>query len=87
LAAGLGAEKSSRATNMTYSQMLFAVIFDLVIWGTVPGLWSTVGSTLILGSAIYVAIHKDAVQSDDGQGSKDEESVPLTGSGEMRDIA
>jgi drug/metabolite transporter (DMT)-like permease len=61
---------------MTYSAMLFAVVFDLVIWGTVPGLLSILGSTLILGSAIYVAIHKDALQSG-GQDSKDEESIPL----------
>jgi hypothetical protein len=48
---------------MTYSQMLFAVLFDFAIWGTLPGLLSILGSTLILGSAIYVAVQKDAGQS------------------------
>jgi hypothetical protein len=47
---------------MTYSQMLFAVLFDFAIWGTLPGPLSFLGSTLILGSAIYVAIQKDAGQ-------------------------
>jgi hypothetical protein len=38
--------------------MLFALLFDRWIFGTVPGLWSLLGSGLILGSAIYVAIQK-----------------------------
>ncbi|KAF2273238.1 uncharacterized protein EI97DRAFT_461308 [Westerdykella ornata] len=59
LAAGLQQEKSSRATNMVYTQMLFALFFDKLVWGTTPGLLSIVGSSLILGSAIYVAMHKE----------------------------
>ncbi|KAH7084801.1 hypothetical protein BKA63DRAFT_401843 [Paraphoma chrysanthemicola] len=59
LAAGLQYEKSSRATNMVYMQMLFALTFDKVVWGTTPGALSIVGSSLILGSAIYVAMHKE----------------------------
>lgn len=59
LAAGLQYEKSSRATNMVYMQMLFALSFDKLIWGTTPGALSIIGSSLILGSAIYVAMHKE----------------------------
>ncbi|CAE7193647.1 hypothetical protein P3342_009478 [Pyrenophora teres f. teres] len=59
LAAGLQYEKSSRATNMLYMQMLFALAFDKLVWGTTPGALSIIGSSLILGSAIYVAIHKE----------------------------
>jgi hypothetical protein len=33
LAAGLQYEKSSRATNMVYIQMLFALAFDKLVWG------------------------------------------------------
>lgn len=58
LSAGLQAEKSSRATNMVYTQMLFALLFDKVVFGTNPSLLSVLGSTLILGSAIYVAIQR-----------------------------
>ncbi|KAF2666400.1 hypothetical protein BT63DRAFT_377242 [Microthyrium microscopicum] len=58
LAAGLAVEKSSRATNMIYTQMLFALGFDKLIFGTNPALLSMVGSSLILSSAIYVAIQK-----------------------------
>lgn len=64
LAAGLQQEKSSRATNMVYTQMLFALFFDKLVWGTTPGLLSIVGSSLILGSAIYVAMHKENGNTD-----------------------
>lgn len=60
LAAGLQYEKSSRATNMIYTQMLFALAFDKLIFGTTPGILSILGSSLILGSAIYVALRKEA---------------------------
>ncbi|KAL1797240.1 hypothetical protein ACET3X_003846 [Alternaria dauci] len=60
LAAGLQYEKSSRATNMVYMQMLFALAFDKLVWGTTPGALSITGSSLILGSAIYVAMNKEA---------------------------
>jgi len=60
LAAGLAAEKSSRATNMVYSQMLFALIFDKIVFGITPTMLSILGSSLILGSTIYVAMLKES---------------------------
>lgn len=59
LTAGLRWEKSSRATNMIYSQMMFALVGDQVVFGMVPGWWSVCGSTLILGSAVVVAVQKE----------------------------
>jgi hypothetical protein len=44
---------------MVYMQMLFALTLDKLVWGTTPGALSITGSSLILGSAIYVAMHKD----------------------------
>jgi hypothetical protein len=44
---------------MVYTQMLFALAFDKLVWGTTPGALSIIGSSLILGSAIYVAMHKE----------------------------
>ncbi|KAK7181559.1 hypothetical protein DPSP01_008956 [Paraphaeosphaeria sporulosa] len=72
LAAGLQYEKSSRATNMVYVQMLFALSFDKLVFGTTPSALSIVGSSLILGSAIYVATHKGASKKDE-RGSGEEE--------------
>jgi hypothetical protein len=47
---------------MVYTQMLFALGFDKVIFGTTPAPLSIIGSSLILGSAIYVAVHKEAAK-------------------------
>jgi hypothetical protein len=44
---------------MIYMQMFFALAFDKLIWGTTPSALSIVGSSLILGSAIYVAMNKE----------------------------
>jgi hypothetical protein len=74
LAAGLAYEKSSRATNITYTQMLFALSFDKFFFGHTPDLMSIAGSTLILGSAIYVATMAKAGnisnQKDETEGSR-----------------
>ena len=61
---------------MVYTQMLFALAFDKLIWGTTPGALSIVGSSLILGSAIYVAMRKGRQLKDGegrGRGSEEEE--------------
>nr|POE94330.1 putative transport protein [Quercus suber] len=62
LAAGLSYEKSSRATNITYTQMLFALGFDKLIFGHTPDVISILGSSLILGAAIVVAMQQSSVQ-------------------------
>ncbi|MCJ1313505.1 hypothetical protein MMC25_007184 [Agyrium rufum] len=58
LTAGLAVERSSRATNMVYSEMLFALAFDKMLWGITPSISSIAGGGLILGSTIYVAVQK-----------------------------
>lgn len=74
LAAGLQAEKSSRATNMVYVQMLFALLADRIVFGQSPAALSLVGGAMILGSAIYVAVKKEEVKKEDrGSGTADEE--------------
>jgi hypothetical protein len=73
MAAGLAYEKSSRATNMAYVQMLFALGCDKVIFGHTPGVMSIVGSSLILSSAIVVAIQQDPAR---GQAQKDSNHDP-----------
>ncbi|WXC58302.1 hypothetical protein SNK03_004200 [Fusarium graminearum] len=56
LTEGLQREKAGRATNLIYVQLVYAVIIDRVIWGTVPPPASFIGSALIIGSAIWVAL-------------------------------
>lgn len=59
LTAGLAYEKSSRSTNMIYTSILFALIYDGIVFHAIPQTWSLVGSLLIMGSAIYVAMQND----------------------------
>lgn len=47
---------------MIYTQMLFALAFDKLVWDSTPGVASLVGSSLILGSALYVAVQKNSVK-------------------------
>lgn len=88
LSAGLQLEKSSRATNMVYTQMLFALIFDKLVFGTDPSVLSLVGSSLILGSAIYVAMQKETMKQRI-EASKAEEQLAMNGNRhvEMRHIS
>ncbi len=48
---------------MVYTQMLFALAFDKLVWNTTPGTLSILGSCLILGSAIYVAVLRDSAKN------------------------
>ena len=75
LTAGLQHEKGSRATNMVYTQMLFALAFDKVVFNTTPGAWGIAGSSLILGSALYVALYNNNKKKKDSQGRGDEEAA------------
>ncbi|KAI0098827.1 DUF6-domain-containing protein [Nemania sp. FL0031] len=58
LTEGLQREKGGRATNMTYFQMVLALIIERVIWGTTPPVLSLVGSLLIIGAAIWLSLQK-----------------------------
>ena len=60
----------TRATNMVYTQMLFALAFDKLIWGITPTATSWAGSGFILGSAVWVAVARDKVRN-----KEDAESV------------
>lgn len=93
LTAGLRLEKSSRATNMVFVQMVFALAFDWGVWGVVPGWMEWVGSCAIVASAVGVAVQKERVKGRDavvegsrgpagmgrGQAGRDEEMALMVG--------
>lgn len=84
LSAGLQHEKSSRATLMTYTQMLFALVFDKLVFGNNPALTSVLGSLLIVGSAIYIALQKEsAKQRAEAEKVKMEEGMGANGGTRM----
>lgn len=43
---------------MVYTNVLFALVLDKLVFGLSPGWWSLGGSGLILGSAVVVAVQK-----------------------------
>lgn len=53
------AGQGSRATSMVYTQVVFALFYDKIIWGTTMSLVSAAGSVLILACAIYVAVMQE----------------------------
>jgi len=61
---------------MVYTQMLFALFYDKLIWDSTPSAISWTGSGIILGSAIYVAFARDGGKrtgglNDGGEGDID----------------
>jgi drug/metabolite transporter (DMT)-like permease len=58
LTEGLQREKGGRATNLTYLQLVFALVVEKVIWGTTPPVESLVGAVLIIGAAIAVSLQR-----------------------------
>ena len=82
LTAGLQHEKSSRATNMLYTSVVFAVIFDKIVWNNTPNVLSVVGSGVILACAIYVAVqkcHSNPAKNPNGEDSEYEGQGLVTG--------
>jgi hypothetical protein len=76
---------------MLYTQMLFALTFDKLVWGTTPGTLSIIGSSLILGSAIYVALHKEDPKKVDnaverGVGEEERGLISLDVDGQLREV-
>ena len=63
---------------MVYTSMLFALAFDKIVWNHTPGIWSIVGSSLILGSALFVAVqNQNTKQKDKTREGTEEETIGL----------
>jgi drug/metabolite transporter (DMT)-like permease len=58
LTAGLQLDRSSKATSMLYTGIIFALSFDWAIWGVLPGIWSMVGGIIIIASTLWSALQK-----------------------------
>lgn len=62
MAAGLQREKAGKSSLMVYLDMVFALIWDFVIWGKLPGITSILGMILIVGNAFLVIKYEPAVE-------------------------
>lgn len=61
--AGAGKGQGSKATSMVYTQMLFALFYDKVVWGTTLDGVAWAGSALILACAVYVAVMQEGTKT------------------------
>lgn len=74
LTAGLQADKTSRATNMMYSEVVFTLILDWLIWGVVPGWVTWIGGLLVCGSTVFVAVtNENSKPESRGVGNEEDE--------------
>ncbi|KAJ5112217.1 hypothetical protein N7532_000262 [Penicillium argentinense] len=55
--------QGSRATSMAYTQVVFALFYDKVVWGTTLSVYGWVGSGLILVCAVYVVLAQEGGRS------------------------
>ncbi|KAG9232867.1 hypothetical protein BJ875DRAFT_465660 [Amylocarpus encephaloides] len=76
LTAGLQLDRSSKATSMLYTQILFALSFDWAIWGVLPGRWSMFGGAIIICSTLWSALQKPHTVAEKNP-EPDEESALL----------
>ncbi|KAK6359526.1 hypothetical protein TWF696_000681 [Orbilia brochopaga] len=72
LTAALQRERAGLVTHMVYAQMVFALLWDKLVWDHLPSWASLLGSALILGSALWVAIRKNQTSKDPARVSRRE---------------
>ncbi|KAG9568371.1 hypothetical protein KCU60_g17416, partial [Aureobasidium melanogenum] len=80
LTAGLQLDRTSKATSMLYTGILFALAFDWAIWGVFPGFWSCIGGAIVIASTLWSALQKSKGASQSAVAKKevvDEESALL----------
>lgn len=68
LTKGLQLDKSPKATSMLYTQVIFALMFDWLIWSVLPGGWSLVGGAVVVASTLWSALQKQTPTVDKGKG-------------------
>lgn len=81
LTKGLQLDKSPKATSMLYSQVIFALLFDWLIWGVLPGGWSLVGGAIVIASTLWSALQKNrataaAGKANNNNGRETSKTVP-----------
>lgn len=74
MTAAVQSEKTSIVAAMTYTMLLWSLMLQWIIWNTTPDIWSWLGITLIVGSAIYIALRR--IRATKGRGDNDEAKPP-----------
>lgn len=60
LTAGMQREKAARAIAMTYTQLVYASIFDFIVNGKIPLGWSLFGEIIIVCAVFSIVYFKDS---------------------------
>lgn len=74
LTMGIQRERAGRSSAMAYTQLVYALIWDVMLWQHWPSIWSWLGMIVIVGSTIAVARYKPKSTPAE---AADEESVEL----------
>ncbi|KAK8075064.1 hypothetical protein PG997_009727 [Apiospora hydei] len=53
-----------------YTQLVFALILERIVWGTTPSGWSLIGAALIIGAALWVMLQKNHGPSPTAEAAK-----------------
>lgn len=62
LTMGIQRERAGRGTLMQYVQLIFAIFWDVMLWGRWPAIWSWCGMLLIIGSTLWAVQLKNSIQ-------------------------
>jgi drug/metabolite transporter (DMT)-like permease len=79
MTSGLVKDKSSRATNMMYSSVVFGLGIDYAIWGAVPGWLSWVGGAIVTAATVWGSMQKGDAGVQKPEGTRDEEYAMVPG--------
>jgi hypothetical protein len=72
-------DKSSRATNMMYSSVVFGLLADFVIWGVVPSWLSWVGGAIVTAATVWGSMQKADTGPQKAEAGRDEEYAVVPG--------
>ncbi|KAF2449150.1 hypothetical protein P171DRAFT_469291 [Karstenula rhodostoma CBS 690.94] len=82
---------AKRPLNFVYTQIVWVVVADKVVWGVQPDAWKYLGGALIVGSAVFVAStregHQYALVDGDGDGGEEEDELELEMGKERAEVA
>lgn len=73
LTAGVQRVKASEAALVVYTQMIFAILWDVIIWHHLPGILSVLGIIIIMACTFIVIRYKPTEKN----GDLEHQSVPL----------
>lgn len=77
LTLGIQRERAGRGSLIAYTQLIYALMWDIFLYHHIPSIWSFFGMFIIIGSALYVLKLRNEKQSnEDNQSIIGEEREP-----------